>query len=123
VCYIEPNEIRADLEAANVGAEPIRRNVRKPRTKRKHAVRLSLRIAVERLRAAFVERGRAADAALISVLAYAGVRPEEALALEWRHVHERTLLVAQEVDGEPWREHEYRNGAGGNSRSSLRAAA
>lgn len=28
-------------------------------------------------------------------LAYAGLRPQEALALEWRHVRERTLLVEQ----------------------------
>jgi integrase len=29
------------------------------------------------------------------VLAYAGLRPGEALALEWRHVRERTILVEQ----------------------------
>jgi integrase len=33
------------------------------------------------------------DATLISVLAYAGLRPGEALALRWRDVRERTLLV------------------------------
>ncbi len=41
--------------------------------------------AVERLRAALAQRGRTTDATLVSVLAYAGVRPEEALALELRH--------------------------------------
>lgn len=107
---------RADLEAEGVGAEAIRRTmamlqgmlaravewqliaskpvkaVRKPRTKRKHAVQAVAPIAVERLRASFIERGRTVEAALISVLGYAGVRPEEALALERRHVRERTLL-------------------------------
>ena len=36
-----------------------------------------------------------------SVLAYAGLRPQEALALEWRHVRERTLLVERALsDGQ-----------------------
>ena len=35
------------------------------------------------------------------MLAYAGLRPQEALALEWRHVRERTLLVERAVsDGQ-----------------------
>ena len=35
------------------------------------------------------------------MLAYAGLRPQEALALEWRHVRERTLLVERALsDGE-----------------------
>ena len=38
-------------------------------------------------------RGRLGDATLVSVLAYAGLRPGEALALTWDHVGERTLLV------------------------------
>ena len=48
--------------------------------------------------------GRAAASAtrrLIVLLAYAGLRPGEALGLEWRHVRERTLLVEQAVsDGQ-----------------------
>jgi hypothetical protein len=41
------------------------------------------------------------DKVLASVLAYAGPRPEEALALEIRHVGKATLLVEQKlVDGE-----------------------
>jgi integrase len=36
----------------------------------------------------------------VSVLAYAGLRPEEALALEYQHVGETTLLIEQKwVDG------------------------
>ena len=35
------------------------------------------------------------------MLAYAGLRPQEALALEWRHVRERTLLVERALsDGQ-----------------------
>jgi Phage integrase family len=33
------------------------------------------------------------DATLVSVLAYAGLRPGEALALQWRDVQERTLVI------------------------------
>lgn len=42
----------------------------------------------------------AADAVLTAVLAYAGLRPSEAAALQWRDVQERTLLVerAAELD-------------------------
>jgi integrase len=46
---------------------------------------------VERLRQAMPPR----DAVLVSVLAYAGLRPGEALALTWGHVRERTILVEQ----------------------------
>ena len=35
------------------------------------------------------------------MLGYAGLRPQEALALEWRHVRERTLLVERALsDGQ-----------------------
>lgn len=37
------------------------------------------------------------DALLISLIAYAGVRPEEALALTWADVHENTMVVDKAV--------------------------
>ena len=37
------------------------------------------------------------DATLVSVLAYAGLRPGEALALTWEHVGERTILVERSL--------------------------
>jgi len=37
------------------------------------------------------------DATLVSVLAYAGLRPGEALALTWADVRERTILVERSV--------------------------
>jgi integrase len=39
----------------------------------------------------------ARDAALISVLAYAGLRPGEALGLRWGDVRERTLLIQRSI--------------------------
>jgi integrase len=53
------------------------------------------------MRARLLADGRLRDATLLVVLAYAGLRPQEALALEWRHVRERTLLVERAVsDGQ-----------------------
>lgn len=40
------------------------------------------------------------DATLISVLAYAGLRPQEALAMRWADVRERTLLIEKASDGQ-----------------------
>lgn len=44
-------------------------------------------------------RSRRCDATLVSVLAYAGLRPGEALALRWGDVRERTILVQRASDG------------------------
>ena len=53
------------------------------------------------MRAKLLGQGRLRDATLLVVLGYAGLRPQEALALEWRHVRERTLLVERALsDGQ-----------------------
>ena len=112
-------EFRAELEREGVGREAIRRTltmlqgmlsraveweriqmnpvkaVRKPPSGRKRAIVPLAPAQVERLRRHLLAEGRLRDATLVSVLAYAGLRPEEALALEWRHVREKTLLVEQ----------------------------
>ena len=66
---------------------------RKPPKQLRPAVEAIPPERIEVMRSMLLERGRVRDAALVSVLAYAGLRPQEALALEWRHVRERTLLV------------------------------
>jgi integrase len=126
---ITPEEIeryRADLEAAGVGQPTVYRAlallqgvmeravewrriahnpvklVRKPKVRRLREVRPLPPLAVERLRAAAGTReghGRR-DATLISVLAYAGLRPQEALAMRWGDVRERTLLIEKASDGQ-----------------------
>lgn len=63
--------------------------VRKPSPKRQLAIEPVTPEAVEMIRAEVKPR----DALLISVLAYAGVRPGEARALQWRYVRANTLLV------------------------------
>jgi integrase len=80
-----------------VESERIARNsarlVRKAKRPARREVRPLAPATVEALRAASEPR----DATLISVLAYAGLRPQEALALGWGHVRERTLLVERAV--------------------------
>lgn len=74
---------------------------RKPPKPHKPAVQAIPPSLVEVMRAGMLADGRLRDATLLVVLAYAGPRPQEALALEWRHVRKRTLLVERAVsDGQ-----------------------
>jgi integrase len=66
------------------------RRIARPRRKE---VRPLAPVAVEAMRAAANPR----DATLLSVLAYAGLRPQEALALQWGDVRVRTLLIQRAV--------------------------
>ena len=65
------------------------RAVRKPPLPRRKEVRPLAPIVVERMRATASPR----DAVLLSVLAYAGLRPGEALALRWLDIREQTILI------------------------------
>jgi integrase len=71
--------------------------IRKPPARGKRAVTRLPPTIVERIRGVLLADGRLRDATLISVLAYAGLRPGEALALTWGHVRNRTLLVEAAV--------------------------
>ncbi len=71
--------------------------IRKPRVTRTAAVRPPSPATVERLRSAILARRRLGGATLVSVLAYAGLRPGEALALRWRDIGVRTILVERAV--------------------------
>ena len=106
------DNLGADLAAADVGAATARKSlfmlqgvmrlavvrgvvrdnpvkaVRKPRQRSREVRPLAPR-TVEALRAHLSPR----DATLVSVLAYAGLRPSEALGLCWEAVRERTVLV------------------------------
>lgn len=76
------------LESGHLQTNPARA-VRKTPMPRRKEVRPLAPIVVERMRAVAGTR----DATLISVLAYAGLRPGEALALQWRDVREQTILI------------------------------
>src|SRR3954454_13154936 len=116
---------RAELEAAGVGIEAIRKTMtmlqgvmqravewgrvpsnavkltRKPPKPHRPAVQAIPPSLIEVMRAKLLGEGRLRDATLLAVLGYAVTRPQEALALEWRHVRERTLLVERALsDGQ-----------------------
>ena len=114
---------RADLESDGIGVEAIRKTMamlqgilqravewqrlRRNPARRPQAAERRQRASCRSRRRRRGASRRAApgrpvrDATLVSVLAYAGLRPQEALALAWGHVRERTLLVEQAVtDGE-----------------------
>jgi integrase len=80
------------VEGGRLSRNPVRL-VRKISRPRKREVRPLAPATVEAMRAAANPR----DATLISVLAYAGLRPQEALALQWGDVRERTLLIQRAV--------------------------
>jgi integrase len=65
------------------------RTVRLPPARPSREVRPLAPVTVEAMRAACAAR----DATLVSVLGYAGVRPQEALGLRWRDIGDRTLAV------------------------------
>jgi integrase len=80
------------FENGQIQSNPARA-VRKAALPRRSEVRPLAPATIERMRAASSPR----DAALISVLAYAGLRPGEALALQWRDVREQTILVERAI--------------------------
>lgn len=67
---------------------------RKPRAARTRNPHLVKPISVERMRAFLIEEATPRDVLVLELLAYAGLRPEsEAVALPWRRVRDRSLLV------------------------------
>jgi integrase len=80
------------FESGQVQTNPARA-VRKAPRPRRAEVRPLAPATIERMRAASNPR----DATLISVLAYAGLRPGEALALQWRDIRDQTILVERAV--------------------------
>jgi integrase len=71
--------------------------VRKPSQRRERVVRPVTPEQVERMRRHLLDRGRMRDAVFVSALAYAGLRPGEALALTWGDVRKRTILVERSL--------------------------
>lgn len=71
--------------------------VKKPSGKRRKAIRPATPQTIELIRSHLLAEGKDRDATLVSVLAYAGLRPGEALALRWDHVRAKTLLIEDAV--------------------------
>src|SRR5262249_55063381 len=93
--------MRRAVEWRRIGHNPVK-SVRKPNVRREREVRPLSPRKVEELRVIAARRRKHGprDAALIGLLAYAGLRPPEALALRWPDVRERTLLVEKASDGQ-----------------------
>jgi len=71
---------------------PVRR-VKKARLPRREEVQALSPSSIEAVRQTLSVR----DATLLSVLAYAGLRPGEALGLRWGDIRERTMLVQRSI--------------------------
>jgi integrase len=124
LCDLTPQTIaafRAELHAAGVGDAAIRKAmvilqavlqravewewlaknpaaaIKKPAARRLRSVEPLAPRTVEQIRQALADRGRLRDATLVSVLAYAGLRPGEALGLHWADVGAKTLRIQRAV--------------------------
>ncbi len=84
------------VEWRHLDANPVRA-VRKPSQRRTRVVRPLAPKTIETMRAHLLAADRQLDATLVAVLAYAGLRPGEAIGLRWHDVGERTLLVERSV--------------------------
>jgi integrase len=69
------------------------RSVKKPPQSRKLRIEPLSPALVEKLRREMLRRDWYRDAALVSVLAYAGLRPGEALALRWGDIKKKSILI------------------------------
>jgi integrase len=78
--------------SGRIAQNPVRR-VKRARLPRREEVQALPPATIETMRAALVAR----DAALLSVLAYAGLRPGEALGLRWGDIREQTILIQRSV--------------------------
>ena len=88
--------LRRACEWGRIASNPVA-GVPKPAGTRARSVRPLGPETVERIRDWLLRRALLRDATLVSVLAYGGLRPGEALALTWTHVRERTILVEAAV--------------------------
>ena len=83
------------MESERIARNPVRLVRKAPRPPRRE-VRPLPPATIEAMRAACWIR----DATLVSVLAYAGLRPGEVLDLKWQHIGERTLTVYAHKTGQ-----------------------
>lgn len=84
------------LSSGGLPSNPVR-SVREPHQRRGRSVQPLTPEQVEAVRAQLLADGRLRNATLVSVLAYAGLRPGEALGLSWQSIRARTILVDRAV--------------------------
>jgi integrase len=95
---------RSLLSVADESRRASRLAVSKPSGQRKRAVVPPSPFVVEAMRADLRASGRLRDATLVTVLAYAGLRPGEALALSWSHIKDRVILVERALSDGAFKE-------------------
>jgi integrase len=89
---------RAAVTWDRVDRNPVR-EVKPPPIKRTRNVRPPAPERIEAMRALLLSADRMLDATLVSVIAYAGLRPEEVRALEWGDIGSRTVRVERAAAG------------------------
>ena len=85
------------VEWKRITSNPVKL-VRKPRAARNKPHTIVQVEQVEAMRAYLLNADRAADAVLVCILAYAGLRPSEALALSLDRIGQRTIRVDRAID-------------------------
>src|SRR5207302_1715299 len=74
--------------------------VRKPSARAQRKVRPLVPSKVEAIRRYFMADGGLRSATIVSMLAYAGLRPGEMRGLTWEHIRENTIYVEQAVSAD-----------------------
>jgi integrase len=89
---------RCAVEWDRIDRNPVR-DVSMPVAKRSRHVRPVSPATVEAMRARLLLAEAERDAAIVSALAYSGIRPEELRGLRWSDVRERTVLIERAAAG------------------------
>lgn len=80
------------VEWGRLTTNPVR-TIRKSRSRQRRTVRPAPPATIEEMRLVLLNDDRIRDATLVTLLAYAGLRPGEALALRWSDVGSSTLSI------------------------------
>lgn len=94
VLHLVQSMMQRAVEWNRIPTNPVRA-CRKPKQPRPKAATVIAPERVELMRQYFLTQGRVRDATLLSVLAYAGLRPGEALALRWADIGPKTIYVCK----------------------------
>lgn len=90
---VEPYELLNENPATPIKKIPVRQEER-----RGH--RYLTAHEVESIRGWYMDHGDYGSATLVSVLAYVGIRPQDALALEWSDLGEKLSVTKKNLDGQ-----------------------
>jgi integrase len=89
--------LRHAVQAGRLPSHPMRGNVRVPQPRRKRVVGPPAPATIWKLAAGLRARGDEAGRMLVLLVGFAGLRPQEALALDWADVGKRSLFIGKAV--------------------------